>query len=455
VKGLYLSIENKTKHPCTIHKYLAPLRRNMNINVPEVKIPRVVIIGCGFGGMELAQSLRQAEVQVVMIDKNNYHTFQPLLYQVATAGLEADSIAYPIRKIFKGQKNFHFRMGQVTQIVAAQNKIITNIGELKYDHLVIATGSTSNYFGSKDFESQSMPMKSVTEALNLRSLILQNFEKALLTTNLYEQEALMTFVVVGGGPTGVELAGAICELKRHVLPNDYPELDFRKMRVILVENGGDLLSTMYTGNRAKAKEYLEELGCEVWLNTSVVKYDGTIAETKNGKLLHTQNLVWTAGVKGVIIDGLEASCVNERGRMLIDEYCKVKGYENIYAVGDVACMKCEKYPNGHPQVAPVAIQQAELVSHNFLSAAKHKPLKKFDYFDKGSMATVGRNKAVVEVGKLRFGGFLGWFAWMALHLMLLVGYRNKIVVFINWLWSYLNYDRNIRLIIRPFTRAPR
>jgi len=424
----------------------------MNINVPEVKVPRIVIIGCGFGGMELAQSLSKAAVQIVMIDKNNYHTFQPLLYQVASAGLEADSIAYPIRKIFKGQKNFHFRMGEVTQILPEQNKIITNIGELKYDHLLIATGSTSNFFGNRDFERYSMPMKSVTEALNLRSLILQNFEKALLTTDLHEQEALTTFVVVGGGPTGVELAGAVCELKKHVLPNDYPELDFRKMRVILVENGNDLLSGMNSENRIKAKQYLEDLGCEVWLNTGVAKYDGTVAETKSGKQLRTLNLVWTAGVKGVIIDGLNPECISPRYRILIDEYCKVKGYENIYAVGDVASMITAKYPHGHPQVAPVAIQQAQLISGNFLRGFKQQPLKKFDYLDKGSMATVGRNKAVVEVRKIRFGGFLGWFVWIALHLMLLVGYRNKIVVFINWVWNYLNYDRNIRLIIRPFNR---
>ena len=424
----------------------------MNINVPEVKVPRIVIIGCGFGGMELAQDLHKADVQVVMLDKHNYHTFQPLLYQIATAGLEADSIAYPIRKIFKGQKNFFFRLGEVTKILPEENKIHTSIGELRYDHLVIATGSTSNFFGNKDFETQSMPMKSVTEALNLRSLILQNFEKALLTTDLHEQEALMTFVVVGGGPTGVELAGAVCELKKHVLPNDYPELDFRKMRVILVENGADLLASMAAENRLKAKKYLEDMGCEVWLNTAVAKYDGMNAETKNGKQLRTLNLVWTAGVKGVIIDGLNDPCVNHKGRVLIDEYCKVTGYENIYAIGDVASMNCEKYPNGHPQVAPVAIQQAQLLSKNFIKGFKQQAPAKFSYFDKGSMATVGRNKAVAEVGKLRFGGFLGWFAWMFLHLMLLVGYRNKIVVFINWVWNYLNYDRNIRLIIRPFSR---
>ncbi|HWB62076.1 MAG TPA: NAD(P)/FAD-dependent oxidoreductase [Chitinophagales bacterium] len=423
------------------------------INLPQVKAPRLVIVGCGFGGLQLAKSLKHADLQIVMLDKNNYHTFQPLLYQVATAGLEADSIAYPVRKIFKGQKNFHFRWGEVQKILPEQNLLITSIGDINYDYLVIATGSTTNFFGNKNFEGQCVPMKSVVEALNLRSLILQNFEKALLVTDIKEQESLMNFVVVGGGPTGVELAGALCELKRHVLPNDYPELDFRKMRVILVENGPEVLQVMNPANREAAKKYLEEMGCEVWVNTGVSNYDGKLVETKNSKQVPSFNVIWTAGVKGAVIQGLTTDCINNRNRIVIDEFCQVKGYNNIYAIGDVAAMSTEKYPNGHPQVAPVAIQQAQLLAGNIIGQLQNKPLKKFSYFDKGSMATVGRNKAVVEVRKLHFGGFAGWFAWMGLHLMLLVGYRNKIVVFINWVWNYLNYDRNIRLIIRPFRRS--
>jgi NADH dehydrogenase len=424
----------------------------MFINVPEEKVPRIVIIGCGFGGLELAKGLRKADVQIVLIDKNNYHTFQPLLYQVATAGLEADSIAYPIRKIFKGQKNFHFRLGEVQKIVPEENKILTSIGELKYDYLVIATGSTTNYFGIKDFEQNAMPMKSVTEALNLRSLILQNFEQALLANDVNTREGLMTLVIVGGGPTGVELAGALCELKRHVLPNDYPELDFRKMRVILIENSGELLQMMDEDNRKRAKKYLEELGCEIWLNTGVTKYDGNTAGTSTGKELHTVNLVWAAGIKGVLPEGLKPESINKRGRILTDDYCKVKGTENVFAIGDVACIVQEEYPNGHPQVAAVAIQQGELIAANIKRMFRKTAPKKFSYYDKGTMATVGRNRAVVEIGKITFGGALGWLAWMALHLMMLVGFRNKIVVFINWVWNYANYDRNMRLIIRPFTK---
>ncbi len=305
-------------------------------------------------------------------------------------------------------------------------------------------------------------MKSVTEALNLRSLILQNFEKALLTKDIHEQEALMTFVVVGGGPTGVELAGALCELKKHVLPNDYPELDFRKMRVILIENGAQLLSAMNETNRKRAVLYLEELGCEVWLNTGVTKYNGTVAETKTGKQLLTLGLIWAAGIKGVLIDGLHKDSVNAPGRIVIDEHCKVKGHENIFAIGDVACMVQDKYPNGHPQIAPVAIQQGQLVAKVIKAAGSSKIVgqatnnglvKPFAYFDKGTMATVGRNRAVVEVSGVTFGRFLGWLAWMGLHLMLLVGFRNRVTVFINWVWSYINYDRSIRLIIRPFNRV--
>lgn len=422
------------------------------ITVPSTTEPRIVIVGCGFGGLELAKALRQAAVQIVMLDANNYHTFQPLLYQVATAGLEADAIAYPIRKIFRKQKNFHFRWGKVQHINPEQKLISTSIGRLNYDHLVLATGSTNNFFGNTEFEQNSMPMKSVTEALNLRSLILQNFENALLATSPAEQEALMTVVIVGAGPTGVELAGALCELKKHVLPYDYPELDLNKMRIILLENGDEVLQVMAPPNSERAKNYLNEMGCEIWLNTALAHFDGNVATTKDGKQIKTNNVIWSAGVRGASIDGLRAESLNKRNRFLVDEYNAVTGYENIYAIGDVAAMVTAENPNGHPQLAPVAQQQGRLLARNIMSKLKGQPLEKFHYFDKGSMATIGRNKAVVEIGKLTFGGFPGWFAWMSLHLMLLVGFRNKIIVFITWLWNYVNYDRNIRLIIRPFER---
>jgi NADH dehydrogenase len=422
----------------------------MKINIPEVSQPRVVIVGCGFGGLKLAQELAHKNVQVVLIDKNNYHTFQPLLYQVSTAGLEADSIAYPIRKIFKGQQNFHFRMGKVEKINVDEKCLETNIGICNYDYLVLATGTTTNFFNIEGLEEKSMPMKTVVEALNLRSLILQNFEKALLVTDQKEKDALMNFVLVGGGPTGVELAGALCELKKHVLPNDYPELDFRRMRVILVESGDCILQNMQEENRNKAVHYLKELGAEVWLNTRVTKYDGLHVDTADGKPLVTSNLIWAAGVKGVLIDGINPESITPSKRIITNEFSQIKGYENIFAIGDVACMVTEKTPRGHAQVAPVAIQQGELLAVNIQNSIEKKELKPFVYNDKGSMATVGRNKAVVEVGKIKFGGFIGWAAWMFVHLMAIVGFRNRVVVFINWIWNYLNYDRNIRLIIRPF-----
>jgi len=423
----------------------------MSIQFPKSEYPRVVIIGCGFGGLQLAKSLNGAPFQVVMLDKNNYHTFQPLLYQVATSGLEADSIAYPIRKIFKGQKNFHFRWCEVKSLVASDNKIITNIGEVAYDYLVMATGTTTNFFGNSEFEQKAMPMKSVTEALNLRSLILQNFEKALLANTDEERQALMNFVVVGGGPTGVELAGALSELKNHVLPNDYPELDLKQMRVILVESGNELLQAFNQTNQQRAKTYLEELGAEVWLQKGVSKFDGRTIEFKDGEKLLSKNLIWGAGIKGVLIDGFDETVINPRKRLLVNDYCQINNQTNIFAIGDVACMVQPNYPNGHPQVAPVAIQMGELVAQNLIRQKEGKSLQSFNYNDKGSMATVGRNRAVVEAGKIHFGGWLGWLVWMSLHLMLLVGFRNRIVVFINWLWNYLSYDRNIRLIIRPFT----
>ena len=425
----------------------------MKINIPEVNQPRVVIIGCGFGGLELARRLRHSAVQVILIDKNNYHTFQPLLYQVSTSGLEADSIVYPIRKIFKGQSNFHYRWGEVLKVNTEQKYLETNIGKCNYDYLVIATGTTTNFYNIEGVAENCMPMKSVVEALNLRSLILQNFEKALLVTDTKERDALMNFVIVGGGPTGVELAGALCELKKHVLPNDYPELDFRRMRVILVESGNCVLQNMSETNRAKAIKYLTELGAEIWLDTRVVKYTNNVAETADNKPLNTANLIWAAGVKGVLIEGIREDVITPSKRITVDAINRVSGYESIFAVGDVACMSTPETPRGHPQVAPVAIQQGTLLAQNIMRLIAKQETVPFYYRDKGSMATVGRNRAVVQIGKLSFGGFIGWATWLLVHLMSIVGFRNRVVTLFNWIWNYLSYDRNIRLIIRPYTKG--
>ncbi len=424
----------------------------MSIDIPDSSFPRVVIIGGGFGGIQLAKSLRNKEVQVLMLDKHNYHTFQPLLYQVATGGLEPDSIAFPLRKIFKNHKNVFFRVAKAEYVDANINMLYTNIGAIKYDYLVIASGSTTNFFGNTSIEENSMPMKSIPEALNLRSLILQSFEEALLKDSLNEQEALMNFVIVGGGPTGVETAGALAELKMHVLPNDYPDLDIRRMQINLVENNERLLAGMSEQASEQAENFLREMGVIVRSNDSVLSYDGYTAELRSGKKLESRNLIWTAGVKGSLIDGLSAAEIVRGNRIRVNDYNQVNGYKNIYAIGDVAAMINEENPNGHPGVAQVALQQAKHLSKNIIAEINGRTLKPFKYFNMGSMATVGRNKAVVDLPFIRFQGFFAWFVWMFLHLLFLVGFRNKMVVLINWIWNYFSYDRGTRLIIRPFRK---
>lgn len=424
----------------------------MGIDIPDSSFPRVVIIGGGFGGIQLAKKLRDKEVQVLLIDKHNYHTFQPLLYQVATGGLEPDSIAFPLRKIFKQHKNIFFRVAMAEYVDAEKQVLHTNIGEIKYDHLVIATGSSTNFFGNAMIEHNSMPMKSIPEALNLRSLILQSFEEALLKDSLNDQERLMNFVVVGAGPTGVETAGALAELKTHVLPNDYPDLDLRRMQINVVENAPRVLNSMSTQASEMAERFLKDMGVMVRCNDSVISYDGKRAVLKSGKVLETSNLIWTAGVKAALIEGLDKAELHRGNRIIVNEFNVVAGYENIYAIGDNAAMISEKYPNGHPGVAQVAIQQAKTLAYNFIQKFNGRKLKPFSYVDLGSMATIGRNKAVVDLPFIRFQGFFAWFVWMFLHLLFLVGFRNKMIVLINWIWNYFSYDRGTRLIIRPYRK---
>ena len=421
----------------------------MKVNIPELNLPRVVIIGGGFGGITLAQSLKNAPVQVVMFDKHNYHTFQPLLYQVATGGLEPDSIAFPIRKMFKRQKNFFFRMAQVNRIEAERKTVHTSVGEIRYDYLVIATGSKTNFFGMKGVEVLSQGMKNIPEALDLRSLILQNFEKAVLTTDLEERNGLMNFVVVGAGPTGVETAGALAELKRHILPKDYPELDLRQMQIHLVEAGEHVLPGMSKEASGNARKALTRLGVHLWLNTRVEDYDGLTVKTNSPTDLKARTMIWSAGVVGNTIPGLEDFVV-WGNRLDVDQFNRLRGTDNVFAIGDVAYMTTEAYPNGHPQVAPTAIQMGKLLARNIKSLIYKRPLQPFKYFDKGSMATIGRNKAVVDWKKLRFKGLIAWLGWMGIHLLYLAGFRNKLVVFVNWVVSYFTYDKGTRLIIRPF-----
>jgi NADH dehydrogenase len=427
----------------------------MNVNIPATDMPRVVVIGCGFGGLELVKKLHRAKVQVVLLDRNNYHNFQPLLYQVATGALEPDSIVYPIRKMFKGQRNFIYRYCEVSQIVSDRNEVITNIGTISYDFLVIATGSQTNFFGNKDIEKASMQIKSIPSALNLRSYIFQNFEKALLMNTTYEKEELMNVVVVGGGPTGVEVSGAVAELKTNVLPSDYPELDFRSMKIYLIEAGPVLLNGMSAESSAKAKKYLEEMDVHVWVDAPVEKYEDGKVYFGKGESIHAETLIWAAGVSGTALPGLQEAAVAKNQRINVNRWNKVEGYENIFAIGDCALMVTEDTPRGHPMVAPVAMQQAHLLAKNLQLILNKETPENFVYKNKGAMATVGRNRAVVDLPKFKFQGFFAWLVWLFVHLMSLAGHRNRIVTFFTWVWNYITYDQSLRLIILPYRKEPR
>lgn len=423
------------------------------MNIPNTNNPRIVIIGGGFAGVNLAKSLANKNVQVVLLDKHNYHTFQPLLYQVSSSGLEPDSIAYPLRKIIKKHKNSFFRLAEVEQILPESNEIITSIGHLTYDYLVIATGTKTNYFGNKAIESHSMPMKSVPQALDIRSLILENFEKAAIANSAKEREALLNFVIVGAGPTGVELAGAIAELKNNILPRDYHDLNPEDMHIHLLEGADRVLPPMSEHASKKAEAFLKRLGVKVSCNTIVKHYDGKTVTTNAGLNMESETLIWAAGVTGAPIHGLKPEAILERAnRYNVNQYNQVEDYNTIFAIGDIALMATEAYPKGHPQVAQPAIQQGNLLGKNLLRLIDNKPLKPFVYKDKGSMATIGRNKAVVDLKHYKFGGFFAWFIWMFVHLMSLVGFRNRVIVLFNWTYNYINFDKAARLIIRPFKK---
>jgi len=423
------------------------------MNIPKSSFPRIIIIGGGFAGIALAKKLSKQEVQVVLLDKHNYHTFQPLLYQVSTGGLEPDSIAYPIRKVLGDFPNFFFRLADVSEINTEKNKVISNIGELKYDYLVVASGSKTNYFGNSSIEANSMEMKTVPQSLNLRSLILENFEDALLTSDLNERIALMNFVIVGAGPTGVELAGALAEIKKGILPKDYPDLDTRLAQINLVQSGDKILKEMSPQASQKAEDFLEKLGVHVWKNVRVTGYDGKTVTTNSDLTFDAATVVWAAGVKGAAIKGLDSDQFVSRGnRIMVNEFNQVKGLNNVFAVGDVAQMETENTPHGHPMMAQPAIQQGRLLGDNLLKMLENKPMKPFTYKDKGSMATVGRNKAVVDLPNFKFQGVFAWFVWMFVHLFFLIGFRNRMIVFINWVYNYIRFDREARLIIRPFKK---
>lgn len=419
---------------------------------------KLVIIGGGFGGLRLARRLNnRTGFEITLIDRFNYHQFQPLFYQVATGGLDASNISFPLRKVFHHSKNVSIRMAEVEQLLTSENKVVTDIGVFEYDQLVIATGAGTNFFGNANMEANAFPMKSTSEALQLRHRILHNFEDALTTSDPLALQRLMNIVVVGGGPTGVELSGALADMKRFVLPKDYPELDFDSMHIYLLEGSGEILAVMSDKSSQQSQKYLERLGVTVMTNTLIQDYDGKTAVMQDGSTLEASTVIWAAGIKGNVPVGIDNQLIAKGNRIKTDRQCKVQGFDNVYAIGDVAYMEEPAYPNGHPQVAPVAMQQADLLVNNLRrvqmkSGDKH--LLDFEYKDKGAMATVGRNLAVVDIPKpkLHFGGILAWFIWMSLHLMLILGVKNRFFVFINWLTNYFTRDQNLRLIFKEFYR---
>lgn len=423
------------------------------IRLPETDLPRVVVIGGGFAGLSFVKKLKNKDVQVVMIDKNNFHQFQPLLYQVATSGIVPDSIAFPFRKQFKDYNNVFFRMADVLNIDTETKKVVTDIGHVHYDYLVVATGSDTNFFGLKDVQANSLGMKTIQEALDIRSMILQRFEKAVVTSDFATRDALTNFAVIGGGPAGVETVGAIAEFKKYILPKDYPDLDVSLMSIYLIESSDRLLSGMSEKSSEKSLKYLQDLGVTVHLNTRVTSYDGLKIKTANDKEFVARSMIWTAGVTGNIPLGIDEEAIARGNRLLVNDYSEVKGCTNVYAIGDIASMISEEYPYGHPMVAQVAIQQGDLLAKNLIFQMEGKGLKRFKYKDKGSMATVGKQKAVAEIGKFKFGGYFAWIIWSVVHLMSISGFKNKLFVGINWAWSYFTYDKGNRLIVRRYKRA--
>jgi NADH dehydrogenase len=425
----------------------------LSLNIPDTTKPRVVVIGGGFGGVNLVKKLPSELFQIVLLDRQNYNGFWPLLYQVATAGLEPDSIAEPLRKMFdEDTEDFHFRLVRVTGITTATRTVHTLIGDLRYDYLVIATGTNSNFFGNEQIKQFAFPLKQIPHALNLRSQLLQAFEQASMVEDETIRQSLLNIVIAGAGPTGVEMAGALAEMRKHILPHDYPRVDASKMNIYLVEGLDRVLPPMSPEASAKTHRYLEQMGIIIKVNTLVESYDGEAVRFKGGEEIRTHTLIWAAGVKGALIDGLPAGSV-ERGRLLVNEFNQVKGLDTVFAIGDIALMKVADYPKGHPGVAQPAIQQGQHLAKNLVRLLGNQLMKPFKYFNKGDLAIIGRNRAVADLpGKIHLGGFLAWIAWLFVHIYYLIGFRNKLVVMSNWVYRFFTYERGNRLIIRPFVR---
>lgn len=421
--------------------------QNYLLNIPETSEKRVVIVGGGFGGLKLALKLYKKNFQVVLLDKNNYHLFQPLLYQVAMSALEPSAIAFPLRKVFQ-KTGIHFRMAELETVIPENNELSTDIGQLKYDYLVLATGAKTNFFNQEQIEKYTLQMKSAPDALFIRNRTLENFEKALNKSKEEDVKSYLNVAIIGGGPTGVELAGAMAELKTYVLPKDYPELDMHNMKIMLFEASPRLLAGMSETASRVAKEYLLRLGVEVHTGTPVVNYDGRTLSLPQGASVDVKTVIWAAGVTSARIDGIAESAYGRNNRLLVNLYNQVTGYTNIFALGDNSLMSDEAYPNGHPQVAQVALQQANYLSYNLKHLVRNKPLRPFHYTDKGSMATVGRHLAVADLPFAKFKGYFAWILWSVVHLLSIVGVKNKLFVLLNWMWKYITYDQSLRILVK-------
>jgi len=413
---------------------------------------RIIIVGAGFAGLTLAEDLENTGYEVYLIDRNNYHQFQPLLYQVATARLEPASISFPLRKVFQRSKNVKIRIADVLSVEADKKLLKTSIGEFSYDYLVLAYGCRTNYFGNKDLEHCAFPMKSVPEAIQLRNRILQTFEDAVITKNPEELQYILNFVIVGGGPTGVELSGALAEMKKNILPKDYPDKDFSKLTVYLLEGSPNVLNAMSDDSKKASRKYLEQLGVIVKTGTVVENYDGRTVRLKNGETIEAKNVIWAAGVTGNQIEGIPETAITRGNRLIVNRFNEIENLKDVFAIGDIAYMTTPKYVNGHPQLAAVANEQAKVLAKNFKLLAKNKPLKEYEYHDKGSMATIGKRKAVVDLPSFSFQGRFAWFTWMFVHLMLILSVKNKLTIFVNWAFSYFNNDSTLRVLIKPVTK---
>jgi len=421
----------------------------MSINLPPSSLPRVVIAGGGFAGLKLAQALDSSLFQIILIDHHNYHQFPPLIYQVASSGLEPSSIAFPFRAAFKRKKNFIFRLANVIGVEPEQKQLITSVGEVPYDYLVLACGGTTNYFGNEQVAKHSLPMKTLYESMNLRNVLLQNIEKALVSDKPETREALLTVAIVGGGPSGVEIAGALAEMKRYVLPKDYPDMETDQFKIHLIDASPRLLQAMSEKSSRTAAEGLTSLGVEIHHNMMVTDYDGRVLTLGDGTKMNTRTVIWVSGIIANTIEGIQADSLGRGKRILVDGYNEVQGVPDVFALGDQCLMTADPaYPQGHPQMAQVAIQQAALLAKNLKARLTGGKQQTFRYKDLGSMATIGRNRAVAEIGKAKWGGFTAWLLWLVVHLRSILSVRNKVIVLLNWIWNYVTYDRSLRLILK-------